>query len=879
MKLSRPRYAWFTHTLLLLVPAVVISCTGDPPEVDTSRDDEGRVTLGASSLETRNFDARELYNARMRLGDSKVTPRLVGRFAAPDIAATFDETTGVTRTLQSRTGFVTDARSGRPESIAQDFASAHTDVLGLSDADLAGMEVTDIVYSQVTGTTHVYYRQNHLGLPVYNAQLQVNVHKDGRILSVNNSFVPNISALARSTSPALGAENAVASAATNLSVELAMPPRAILASTDSAERRTLVDASGLSRAAVDSQLMWIPVNATQVALAWRFQIETLDGNHHFDYTVDADTGKVWTRFDWTSSDSYRAYREPVESANHSSPAQPADGRVVITNPADANASPLGWHNDGTTAFLIHRGNNVHAYDDRDANNAPPATQPACTATRDCNFVLDLASAPSTYTPAALTNLFYWNNTIHDVIYQYGFDEVGGNFQVNNLGNGGAGNDAVRAEGQDGGGTNNANFSTPADGSPPRMQMFEWTQTNPRRDGDLDNGIVVHEYTHGISNRLVGGPSNVSCLTNAQQGGEGWSDWYALWFTVEPGDAGTDARGIGTYALGQPTTGAGIRTQRYSTSSAINTHTYASIAGKVIPHGVGEVWAQGLWEVYWALVDAHGFDPNLRNALGNAGNQRAMLYVTEGFKNTVCSPTFVNARDGIIAAATATHAGEDVCRLWDAFAAFGLGTDAISGGPNSTTPTNGFQVPPECGGGGGGQVVFSDDFEQDRGWTANSSGTDTAIAGQWARANPETTTSSGTKQQGTTPSGSFDLVTGPLAGASAGVNDIDGGVTSIRSPLIAIPAGGTVTLSLSFYLAHLNNSSSADFFRVQVVGATTSTVIEELGSALDDDAAFVSRTADISAFAGQSVRILISAGDLAGASLVEAAVDDVVIQVQ
>jgi hypothetical protein len=181
-----------------------------------------------------------------------------------------------------------------------------------------------------------------------------------------------------------------------------------------------------------------------------------------------------------------------------------------------------------------------------------------------------------------------------------------------------------------------------------------------------------------------------------------------------------------------------------------------------------------------------------------------------------------------------------------------------------------------GGGGGAQTVFSDDFEIDRGWTANPAATDTATTGRWERANPETTTSGGTKQQGTTTSGSFDLVTGGTAGAAAGDNDIDGGTTSIRSPVIAIPAGGTVTLSLAFYFAHATNSSTADFFRVQIVGATTQTVIEELGSTANDDAAFVTRSVDISAFAGQSVRILISAADAATGSLVEAAVDDVLI---
>lgn len=179
-------------------------------------------------------------------------------------------------------------------------------------------------------------------------------------------------------------------------------------------------------------------------------------------------------------------------------------------------------------------------------------------------------------------------------------------------------------------------------------------------------------------------------------------------------------------------------------------------------------------------------------------------------------------------------------------------------------------------GSGPVVVFRDDFEQAGGWTVNAGG-DTATAGVWERADPAATTSSGPKQLGTTVSGSFDLVTGGRAGLSAGEFDVDGGKTSIQSPAIAIPAGGTVTLSLSYYFAHLSNSSSADYFRVRIVGATAATVIEELGTAVDDDAAWVARTVDVSAFAGQTVRIVIEAADLGTASLVEAAVDDVVVQ--
>jgi len=193
---------------------------------------------------------------------------------------------------------------------------------------------------------------------------------------------------------------------------------------------------------------------------------------------------------------------------------------------------------------------------------------------------------------------------------------------------------------------------------------------------------------------------------------------------------------------------------------------------------------------------------------------------------------------------------------------------------STTKTSPLTLTVSAVGGG---TVFFDDFESNQGWTTNPNGTDTATTGQWERANPETTTSSGTKQQGTTVSGSFDLVTGPLAGSSVGAYDIDNGTTSIQSPAISLPSGFTLTLSFSYYLAHLNNSSSADFLRVKVVGSTTTTVFEELGAANDDDAVWAATSVNISSFAGQTVRILIEAADASGASLVEAAIDDVKIE--
>ncbi len=174
------------------------------------------------------------------------------------------------------------------------------------------------------------------------------------------------------------------------------------------------------------------------------------------------------------------------------------------------------------------------------------------------------------------------------------------------------------------------------------------------------------------------------------------------------------------------------------------------------------------------------------------------------------------------------------------------------------------------------TVFFDNFETALGWTVNPNGTDNATSGAWERGVPQATSSGGPKQLATTVSGVNDQVTGRLAGANANANDVDGGTTSIQSPAIALPATGTLTLSFSYYFAHDKKSSTADFFRVKVVGATTSTVLQELGSTADDDAAWAVSSTSITSFAGQTVRILIETADASSASLVEAAVDDVKI---
>ncbi|GIM81220.1 M28 family metallopeptidase [Salinispora arenicola] len=175
----------------------------------------------------------------------------------------------------------------------------------------------------------------------------------------------------------------------------------------------------------------------------------------------------------------------------------------------------------------------------------------------------------------------------------------------------------------------------------------------------------------------------------------------------------------------------------------------------------------------------------------------------------------------------------------------------------------------------GDTVWSDTFETATGWVVDPAGTDTATTGAWERGDPATTSSSGTTLQlGTTVSGSFDLVTGAAAGSSAGSHDVDGGVTTIQSPAVSLPSTGALTLSFSWYLAHLSNATSADYLRVRVVGSSTVTALSVTGTASNRAGAWQTTSTDISSLSGQTVHILIDVADASNPSLVEAGVDDV-----
>jgi uncharacterized repeat protein (TIGR01451 family) len=237
------------------------------------------------------------------------------------------------------------------------------------------------------------------------------------------------------------------------------------------------------------------------------------------------------------------------------------------------------------------------------------------------------------------------------------------------------------------------MSVPGDGGRPRLQMM---LCNNNRDGDFDNLVILHEYGHGVSSRLTGGPAASSCLGNLEQMGEGWSDFIGLIFTMKATDTKTTQRTVGTWLTNQGANDGGIRPHPYTTDMAVNPMTYKTIddPGITRPHGVGAVWATMLWEMTWGLIDVHGWDADLYS--GTGGNNIALKLVIEGMKLQPCSPGFVDARDAILAADLALYGGANRCIIWEAFAKRGLGFSAEQGSSNSRVDgKEGYDLPAAC----------------------------------------------------------------------------------------------------------------------------------------------------------------------------------------
>ena len=407
-------------------------------------------------------------------------------------------------------------RGRKAIDVTVEYAKQVKDELNVTDDDVTDLKVKDEYSDKHNGVTHVYLRQQVGGIEVVDADLAGHLTKDGEVITISSTLVHGVREGANAATPTVSAIDAALAAAADLGLAVT-EPLTVMDSAGSVTRDTTLSDGGIASEPIRAKLVYQPIAADQVRLAWSIDIDEVGGEHSWHVTVDANSGDVLAGYDTVDHDNWdglipdvrrnavlaraaqnraaqlRSFRPSVQSTVNDGSGylvfaqpleNPNDGAAsFVMNPAESVASPFGWHDTngvGGPEFTRTRGNNVHAYTDVDANNVADAgSDPDGGPSLQFNFPWNPLLQPSANRPPAVVNLFYWNNIVHDVYYQYGFDEMSGNFQVNNYGRGPTvaplgNNDDVRAEAQDGSGTNNANFNTPVDGQRPRMQMFQWT---------------------------------------------------------------------------------------------------------------------------------------------------------------------------------------------------------------------------------------------------------------------------------------------------------------------------------------------------------------------------------------------------------------------
>ncbi len=758
--------------------------------------------------------------------------------------------------------------------------------LGLSADDVKNTRVASFYFDNQANVVMAYLQQTYKGVDVYNALTTV-AFRDDKVVSVTSSRINDIDkrVINSNAKPAVTSFTALRNAASDVNLPLASSVMIPLRKSPDGQEFEY-DKLGIGINNINVRLMWTSTpEDDHFKLSWQVGIHTLRSNDYWLIKVDALSGRILRKENLTAKCSWQSphihkmqcyehkeYKtednttsekgiESVNSAKYNVIPYPFldpdhSAPTLVTNPwtifANTNATSLKWNSNGIKDYDSTRGNNVYAQPDLDGKNTTLRNAPrSSTSLPDLTFNFtprfdgDPIEEPAT-TNFGVTNLFYWMNIMHDMSYQYGFDEAAGNFQTNNQGRGGSGNDLVIADGLDGDSTNrnNANFATPVDGSSPRIQVgvfdgsllkkfkinepssyagykaslesnfsihnkiaqrgtitanvvffkdldntskhnacgsaanpaelngkiayidrrgcstdaqnnfinkvknaqnagavaaivgnnipgdglvtmsgtdstitipavfitYEEAQNlksflnsnivvnatlspTPRIDGELDNTIITHEFTHGISTRLTGGPNNSSCLNNKEQMGEGWSDYNALMMTTDWSKAKTTdgalPHPIGNYAFGLSPEFGGIRIYPYSTNFSIDPWTYDSLrtdtSFKETTSGAiyytGEFWCTTLWEMTWELIKSYGINTTYWDASKTGGNTIAMRLMIEGLKLQKCNPGCVDGRDAILKADTVLFGGKYSPALWRAFARRGLGYSANEGSNN------------------------------------------------------------------------------------------------------------------------------------------------------------------------------------------------------
>ena len=704
-----------------------------PPDVD-ARADDAPAKRGAG---TRGAQAR-LRSTLGREGILRVDP-----------------STGTPGLLLRRDGFLTRRSSLSPRRIVLRYLRRNASAFGLDVEDIGGLKLIRS-YTTRGGLTRLDWMQIDDGIPAFDNTLRATVSR-GRLLTISGSPKPDLAA--PDPKPRLSAAEAVARALGSAGVR--SRPRELTRTGPS--RRTVLSGRNLA------QLVLFD-DGPRTRLAWSV-IANGGDRGTYRMVIDAGTGAVLKRVGLVA--------RATVFAHDNFPGAAAGGAQSSRDASTAGADP--W----LTNFTRLQGDNSRVYSDEDDNThisldcdssgcdvvnegppaagqeVPPSTAdgadsiwnyaPTTTPGADCpaaGCTWDSATADSweTNREQSATQLFYFVNNFHDHTQNasgIGFTDTQGNFEVDGTGDGVIDGDPVHAQVADGANLDaglpdddhldNANMLTlpeedsegvvPTPFRAPLMQMYLFGAGSAHDvNGADDAEIVYHEYTHGLSNRLVD-PFGVGGLFSAQGGamGEAWSDWYALDYLEDQGFE-EDSPGAGDLIAGGYENVAfreqSIDCEVGSSASACPAPNAATGSGgftfgdfgKIFPldenddgvpdgevHADGEIWAQTLWELRGLLIAAHPAD----------GLVRARRLVTDAMRLSPAVPTFLDMRDAILAANTAAGFGDSGI-IWDVFARRGMGLCASTTGVDNTRPKQDFREPgqgpcpnPVAGGSGPG----------------------------------------------------------------------------------------------------------------------------------------------------------------------------------
>jgi extracellular elastinolytic metalloproteinase len=759
---------------------------GSPASQAADRSDKGPYDsrAGSSTAERATLAGRSAQ-ASSQPGTGQLR-RSLGRQAVVDM----DGMTGTPRLVARLDGFLSRTSRRSAPQVALGYVRRHLFALGLSGADLRTLTLRRD-YVDITGTHHLSWTQSAGGIPAFSNGLQAAVTKNGRLLMLGGSPVSGLTAPPSRTSKVSSAASAIARARVDVGETPAAGPQ------DSA--RQVLFSSG-----------------RHSVLGW--QTITMSASRPMLSVVDATDGRILYRQD-LSDDASAVLRYTGRQAAATHRHTPSTGLAFRYFPRHKpggralhiNFTKLGWL---PHKAIVLRGNNSHAYadvNDDDAVNSNEEIHPRsphswayrltpfhlknvsfCGHPYPCNWNPDKPFSWRTNRNQNATQVFFFVNNWHDHLRAapIGFTEAAGNFQRVNRTRKGSGRDAVQTQTDDGANTDhglpdgnhvdNANMATPPDGQPPRMQMYlqhvphtaypngdPFAPTNVGDEADT----VYHEYTHGLSNRLVVDATGNSTLGEVQAGamGEAWSDWYAMDYLVKrhlqkdrprSGDVVLfQYDGLGVFLDRTEPLDCAVRATVRRCSGGDTGHrggyTYADyghVFGSPEVHADGEIWSQTLWD--------------LRHALGS---DKTEMLVTRAMELSPANPSFLDERNAILLADVAVYGGRHQHEIWRVFARRGMGYFAGSLGGNDSTPGASFQTPPTTSASG---RITGTVTARDTGQPVKGAVVALAFQGSPLVANPATRTdASGHYSLGPVPVGrypkfsvmkrGYDVVAGPV----------------------------------------------------------------------------------------------------------------------